>query len=301
MAQGVKVLVAQGWQLEFYPWNSRWKEKTAPRSCPLASMFMLHRITGFFRTLPRSFFSLQVLQDWNNDYILEQYKVSFIFFFFSYFIWHLFCSNVWEHLPHFAPHGATSRTPRGARAPVGMVLTLSKVIAVEGLNGNHLLEHRQLSAPALPWLPEHELSKTGGAAVWGFLNCSGKPSAQPCPVCVLTKLASLCCFQDSQGQELDEASIFTFCPFLGHLGISVHSVALLVIVSMSVPKSKAVVSWQYHKDSDLSWYPFFSLDILTRPKTFSHRTRFTFPSVYSNEWGNLRVIFIWVSHTGPVL
>lgn len=82
MAQGVKVLVAQGWQREFYPWNSRWKEKTAPRSCPLASMCMLHRITGFFRTLPRSFFSLQVLQDWNNDYILEQYKVSFIFLFF---------------------------------------------------------------------------------------------------------------------------------------------------------------------------------------------------------------------------
>lgn len=42
-------------------------------------------------------------------------------------------------------------------------------------------------------------------------------------------------------KQLGEASTFTFCPFLGHLGICVDSVAVLVIVSMSVPKSKAVV------------------------------------------------------------
>lgn len=160
-----------------------------------------------------------------------------------------------------------------------------------GTEWKSLLEHRQLSAPALgcfcgssdclsmSWV-RHVGLQSG--AFWTAVQSSLLNFA----LCV---------------SSLSWPSIFTFCPFLGHLGISVHSVALLVIVSMSVPKSKAVVSCQYHKDSNLSWYSFFSLDILTRPKTFSHRTRFSFASVYSNKWGNLRVIFIWVSHTGPVL
>lgn len=53
---------------------------------------------------------------------------------------------------------------------MGMVLTLSKVITVEGLNGSHLLEQMAVSPSTglLLWelrLPEHVLSKTGGAAV----------------------------------------------------------------------------------------------------------------------------------------
>ncbi|KAH0520784.1 GPI ethanolamine phosphate transferase 1 [Microtus ochrogaster] len=40
---------------------------------------------------------------------------------------------------------ATSRTPKGAHAPVGMGLTLSKVITVDGLNGNHLLGQMAVS------------------------------------------------------------------------------------------------------------------------------------------------------------
>lgn len=43
-------------------------------------------------------------------------------------------------------------------------------------------------------------------------------------------------------KQRGEASTLSFCPFLGHLGISVDAVAVLVIVPMSVPKSKAVVS-----------------------------------------------------------
>lgn len=38
------------------------------------------------------------------------------------------------------------------------------------------------------------------------------------------------------------AFTFTFCPSLGHLQTLGHSAAFLVIVSVSLPKSKAVVS-----------------------------------------------------------
>lgn len=188
-----------------------------------------------------------------------------------------------------------------------MVLTLSKVITVEGLNGNHLLVHRQLSAPALGcFCGSSDCPSMSWVRQVGLQSGAFWPAVESSPLSFTLSVSSLSwplCAASRTVTAKSEMKLppFTFCPFLGHLGISVRSVALLVIVSMSVLKSKAVVSWQYYKDSDLNWYSFFSLDILTRPKTFSHRIRFRFPSVYSNEWGNLRVIFIWVFHTGPIL
>lgn len=69
---------------------------------------------------------------------------------------------------------------------------------------------------------------------------ASRPSCLPCLPFLLLQL--LAC--------ASKAFTFTFCPSLDHLQTLGHSAAFLVIVSVSLPKSKAVVSWQYHKDSN---------------------------------------------------